>query len=569
MGTVKQCLAMKAMLQNPATVETQTSSLKHLWANAKAAYKNERWQEAESAYRQILLENPDNEYANAGLGWVYFKWNKALLAKGRAAMEVVRRNIWKWLALRNDKTDVLYGLMLVQAKTLADNSILTMHIFLQWWDLANLQPDHWKKWTNDQKVTFDSIAVQVIRIAAKEVTKDPGVCSSDLSVTASWVDMALANDPENLWLIYYKGKLLLKLDRAKEAVNYFKSVVQQKLREGWAWHYLAEAMEESSDELTLACACKAVAESPADKSLRMRFHLARLLVKAQYFEEAKALIECMHTIAADYAVQMPKEVEEIKRHAWYANTDPSDDIENWIKKRGTEALGIFTAHLPWEQGCVGKTFVNAKQKTRVTIVLKEGDTIAVSANAFGLRKMKEGDPIELKKEADSSGKVSVLELRKRSGSRWDFAATAEAVVAGFNKKKNGVHFVGFTEAASEMPSMFYCPLSTAKNKLGLGDVVRLRFVPGEKNFVFSVTNLNKEASDKLLKKIHSTVNFIAPNRSFGMLDNEVFLSNTILANHQDITEESTISGQAVLNFNRKKNVWGWALLKIDAVENHR
>lgn len=117
--------------------------------------------------------------------------------------------------------------------------------------------------------------------------------------------------------------------------------------------------------------------------------------------------------------------------------------------------------------------------------------------------------------------------------------------------------------------MFYCPLSTAKNKLGLGDVVRLRFVPGEKNFVFSVTNLNKEASDKLLKKIHSTVNFIAPNRSFGMLDNEVFLSNTILANHQDITEESTISGQAVLNFNRKKNVWGWALLKIDAVENRR
>lgn len=54
-----------------------------------------------------------------------------------------------------------------------------------------------------------------------------------------------------------------------------------------------------------------------------------------------------------------------------------------------------------------------------------------------------------------------------------------------------------------------------------------------------------------------------------MLDNEVFLSNTILANHQDITEESTISGQAVLNFNRKKNVWGWALLKIDAVENHQ
>ena len=45
-------------------------------------------------------------------------------------------------------------------------------------------------------------------------------------------------------------------------------------------------------EMTLACSCKAVAESPADKSLRMRFHLVRLLVKAQYFEEAKALIEC-------------------------------------------------------------------------------------------------------------------------------------------------------------------------------------------------------------------------------------------------------------------------------------
>ncbi|MBM6705306.1 hypothetical protein H6A60_12610, partial [Sutterella massiliensis] len=98
---------------------------------------------------------------------------------------------------------MLYGLMLYQAKKLAEAGVLKMHIFLAWWDPINFQPQHWEKWTSDQKITFDGIAIQVIRLAAKEVSKLPNVTPEVADRTLGWIDTALTHEPDNLWLIYY------------------------------------------------------------------------------------------------------------------------------------------------------------------------------------------------------------------------------------------------------------------------------------------------------------------------------------------------------------------------------
>lgn len=550
-----------------ASTALKSKSLKELWANAKDASKSERWADAESAYLQILKADPSNKYANGGLGWIYYKWNKTLLAKGPAAGQVVRRNLWKWLHLGNDKTDRLYGLMLFQAKKLAETGILKMHLFLAWWDPDNFRAEHWEKWTSDQKITFDGIAIQVIRLAAKEVSKLPNVTLAESERTLGWVDMGLAHEPDNLWLIYYKGKLLLKLGRGNDAVMWLKSVVKAKLHEGWAWYYLAEAMEESGDPLALACTCKAVAESPLDKSLRIRMYLAKRLLKDKYLEESKALIERIYQISQDFAVKLPADVEDIVRQRWYGETEPADDVDGWIKKKGEEALNIFTAHLPWNDALVGAFFVNDKKKERATVILRNGCTLSVSANTFGLRRMKPGTPIKVKTETEDGGRASVLALQRREGAFWDFTEETEAVVSSINVKKNAIYFVGIEKSDEKAFDSFFAPNSCMKQKLRLGDAVRLRYVANEKNFVVFAEKEKGDPNLRLLKKVHATVAFIAPNRAFGKLDNGVFLSGIVLKNRIDITEDSTVTGISIPSYDRKKGVWGWTLLFPESVEN--
>lgn len=546
----------------------QIKSLPTLWAEANAAKDEHRWSEAVRIYRQIWNQCPKNKAINYALGWAYYKWNKELIAQGDDALYIARRNLRDWLRLNNDKSKNPYILMPWQAKTLADKQVVKMFGFLQIWDLSNLQPQHWKKWSSSENITREGMAVEVIRTAAKGVIKEEAnIDPEKIQMVTDWVNMALEHVPDNLWLIYYKGKLLLALNRPTEAVDYLKIVVQHKLHEGWAWDSLARALARSGHELSLVCACKAVDESDPDKSQSYRLKLLQVLVEKNYLKEAKALIERMREISNEFSVQLPREVEHFEHLPWFAKTEPADEIDDWIKTQGSKALNIFTADLPWENACVGASFVNAKQKPRVKIVLTDGSFVSVSANAYGLGKMKEGDPIEIKKQTDESGRIFVLELRRRNGNRWDFTETTEAVVTNVNKEKNSAYFVGFRKSDEDFPCSFYCPLNTIKETLGRGNTVRLHFIPGDKNLVVSVKQLQKSAPATLLKKVNSTVDFIAPNRSFGKLDNDVFLSNTVLANHTEITEESTISGLAVRNFDNKKKVWGWALLTVKAVIN--
>lgn len=544
----------------------QIKSLSTLRAEANAAEDEHRWVDAVNAYRQILNHCPEDKSTNRSLGWVYFKWNKELIAQGDA-LYIARRNLWAWLKLNNDKTERPYILMPWQARTLANEHRLQMRGFLKEWDLSNLQPIHWKKLPPSEHGTSEGMAIKVIRIAAKQTIDEADIDQKEVLTVVDWVNMALGHAPEDLWLTYYKGRLLLKLNRPTEAVDYLKSVVQHKFHEGWAWYFLAQALVRSGDELSLACACKAVAESVPDKSQSSRLQLLYLLVEKDYLNEAKAMIERMREISSEFSVQLPREVENFEHLPWFAKTEPSDQIDDWINTQGSKALDLFTANLTWEKGCVGASFVNAKQKPRVKIVFTDGSFVSVSANAYGLGKMKEGDPIEIKKQTDESGRIFVLELRRRNGNRWDFTETTEAVVTNVNKEKNSAYFVGFRKSDEDFPCSFYCPLNTIKETLGRGNTVRLHFIPGDKNLVVSVKQLQKSAPATLLKKVNSTVDFIAPNRSFGKLDNDVFLSNTVLANHTEITEESTISGLAVRNFDNKKKVWGWALLTVKAVIN--
>ena len=118
----------------PHTVPTL--SFKTLWAEAKAASKDGRWFKAEEILHKIRHESSEIQYitsANRSLAWLYDKWNWALLAQRPTNMKIVRRNLWSWLKLDNEKNSSPFDHMLLQAKILAGKVFLKMHSFLKLW----------------------------------------------------------------------------------------------------------------------------------------------------------------------------------------------------------------------------------------------------------------------------------------------------------------------------------------------------------------------------------------------------------------------------------------------------
>lgn len=68
---------------------------------------------------------------------------------------------------------------------------------------------------------------------------------------------------------------------------------------------------------------------------------------------------------------------------------------------------------------------------------------------------------------------------------------------------------------------------------------------------------DKESQEDIIKEFNGIVNIIG---SYGFADN-VYIDQSLI-NENCITNNSTICGKAILNYNKKKNRWGWKAINI-------
>ena len=76
---------------------------------------------------------------------------------------------------------------------------------------------------------------------------------------------------------------------------------------------------------------------------------------------------------------------------------------------------------------------------------------------------------------------------------------------------------------------------------------------------------NKDNWHELIKKINSTVEFVADDRSFAKLSDGTFVNDAVLQSYPKLNENSSVNGVAIPSFDRKKKVWGWMLYKVDSI----
>jgi tetratricopeptide (TPR) repeat protein len=133
----------------------------------------------------------------------------------------------------------------------------------------------------------------------------------------------------------------------------------------------------------------------------------------------------------------------------------------------------------------------------------------------------------------------------------------EIVVVEFvNKNKRILNFV------KNKKEFGFFNYSDFLNRPQIGDILRVRLKgKGQQGFFTALTAKKAEADleCEAIKHFNGTLEVISPV-NFGFVD-DVYLEPKIIQS-SNLTSEQTLTGKAVLSFNKKKNEWGWKAIEV-------
>lgn len=188
---------------------------------------------------------------------------------------------------------------------------------------------------------------------------------------------------------------------------------------------------------------------------------------------------------------------------------------------------------------------------------------------------KQGEPISivvskrLVKEKDTNGLsyyipkmktvYDILEVKTREGELFDCVECKLGIVDHINSEKGIFHFI-VSKSISGIGKITLC-----NDKLEVGDTVSVRPIEinGENGKYFqTLTCVRSEQEAPLeLKKKYSGM--LDEQNGFGFVD-DIFVAGHLLKN-LELGEVPFVSGEAILNYNKKRGTWGWAAINCESL----
>lgn len=126
-----------------------------------------------------------------------------------------------------------------------------------------------------------------------------------------------------------------------------------------------------------------------------------------------------------------------------------------------------------------------------------------------------------------------------------------------NKNKNILNFV------KDKKKFGFFNYSGHLDKPQVGDILKVRFSGGGKDGFYRILSAKKAESNLTLDAIRDyegTLKVISP-QNFGFV-NDVFIESRLIE-ERNPADGQTLTGKAILSFNRKKNEWGWKAIELN------
>lgn len=389
---------------------------------ATEASRQGNHQEALTLFRQAIQVFPDDIDLNTQYAWELQKEGKLVFNNEEVDVQQARILLAEYIKLKNPRPSILHSLFLKFAYKLADMLEFNLINFLKLWNLSNLTEDDFTPYTRDGK-SYPSIAEKVVQHAAKLILDHN--LYGEVDFILPFLNTCIGKFQENIWLPYYKAKLLRLANRNEEAVEFLIPVVKKKIGEYWVWSLLADLVIEK--ETAISCYCKSLLCQGEDKyiaSVRTKF--AELLIQKELWNEAKFEIATAVRIKELNGTKVSDKLRDYQQKDWYINAaNKKSNNDFYISHKQLAEEYIFTS-LSWMEGCLAEKFTNPdrpdRAKRRLFVKMHtEIIEVVISDKKFNTSKnYAVGDSVKIKGEYNNERIFQIYLLEKRdSDNNWD------------------------------------------------------------------------------------------------------------------------------------------------------
>jgi hypothetical protein len=530
---------------------------------AKSLSKSGNHQESANLLKKILENGDHSVDVQTSLAWELYRLAKVMIGQVPPNFIGAKRNLNDYFKLQVEKPSLLHTCFLQVADKLAQDSKLNMGAFAKIWGLDNLRPEDYEAFVTEDGKVFPSLAERVVQHASKDAFVRNVL--EDIQYIFPFINKCIELFPDNLWLELSKARALMMMGRNDEALIFAIDVVKNKVNDFWPWELLGDIHKPSTPEIALSCYCKALLCSKDTNFVgKVKIKLAELLINNGELARAKFEIEEIINYRIKNDQKIPDSAESLRAQSWYETTVAVESNRKFYISNAPCAEAILYSGLPWINGILGEQFHIDKKpnKPRRKLFIESNPVpfeVSVPESKVVVSGAMPGKGIRIKGEYDNEKRFQIytLEIRETS-SEWDIFSELIGVVDHINKEKELIHFIVSREIDGVLR------FSELEKEYSLGDSIAIRLSKytskkGTRYRVLSSSATDQLASDSIFQEFNDEVRV---DNSMGFTQSDIFIPPALI-NKYNIEDGSNISGDAILNYNKKRSEWGWKAIKIN------
>jgi hypothetical protein len=532
---------------------------------AKDLSKQGNHLESIKIFRKIFSSGDQSEGVQTGLAWEQYRVAKAMIEQDPPNYNGAKNHLNDYFKLKTEKPSLLHTCFLQLADKIAKEGKLKMGSFARIWKLEYLRPDDYEPFSASDGKVYPSLAERVVQHASKDAfLRDD---QEDLHYILPFINDCIDRHPNNLWLKMGKARVLMATGRNDEALPFGLDVVKNKVNDYWSWELLGDIHQPASPKAALSCYCKALLCSKDINFVgKVKIKLAELLIKNNSYPQAKLEIDEVVNYRIENNQKAPESAELLKGEPWYEDETAAASNQELYIENAPMAEELLYADLPWINGVLGETFTtnaNPNKPRRKVYIQSAPIPIEVSIpESKVLISVKHlGMGIRIKGENDSENRFQVYTLENRNVTdKWDIFEELIGVVDHVNQEKKLLHFI----VSRNIDGII--KLADLSDKFNEGDAIAVcvsKYTSKQGTGYRALTSCRttKAIPESLVKPFEDSVR---EENGMGFTDSGIFIPPPMVSAH-NIKSDDYVSGQAILNYNKKRSEWGWKAISINKV----
>jgi len=531
---------------------------------ARSLGKKGKHAEAVNLYRRLCSNGVVDTEIQTSLAWELYKFSKELMDQNNVNLNVVKKHLNDYLKLEVEKPSLLHSCFLQLASKLGKEDNFNMMAFVRLWGLNYLRPEDFDRYVADGGKEYPSLAEKVIQQASKEAAGSEN--RENMNYILPYIDQAIPRFSDNIWLKYNKAKVLLALGRNDDALTFGLEVTKAKVNDYWAWELLGDICSTSDPSATLSSYCKALLCSSDDKFTgKVRLKFAQRLADEDDFAGAKHEIERLVAYRDKEGQKIPEDAMRIISEEWYGKTEARNSNFAFYKANTSVAESLLFSKEPWINANVGQKFIvpGKENKPKRKLFIKtssEPMEVSIPESKFEFSNLNPGDGLRIKGGFDTNSRFQIYVIEERElDKQWDVFSEKVGIVDHVNKDKRLIHFLIDRELDGVVS------FSKLDGVFQEGDAIAVKLSrytskQGQRCHVLQAVSTDQIPSTSIKKQFCEEVR---ESNGMGFTQSDIFIPPSLM-NECQIKNGQTVSGEALLNYNKKQKIWGWKAVSIES-----